>query len=134
MRGSRSAWAGRRSGLAARALGHRALGDELEVVELVGDQLGRRRTGADAQVVAQRALLAFGLVGQARHDALDDALLAACGAFDRVALAGDRHAVQGGEGAGSPDGAARRGGGAGADIETLVGHVRSPSGGKLECS
>lgn len=91
-------------------------------MELVGDQLGRRRAGADAQVVAERALLAFGLVGQARHDALDHALLAALGAVDRIAFAGDRHAVQGGERAGSPDGAARRGGGAGADVETLVGH------------
>lgn len=105
-----------------RLLGHWTLGDELEVVELVGDQLGRRRAGADAQVVAQRALLAFRLVGQARHDALDHALLAALGTVDRIAFAGDRHAVQGGEAAGSPDGAARRGGGAGADVETLVGH------------
>ena len=116
------------------ALGSGAVGDELEVVELVGDQPGRGRTGADAQVVAQRALLALGLVGKARHDALDDALLAACGTVDRIAFARDRHAVQGGETARSPDGAARRGGGAGADIEALLGHVRSPCGGKLECS
>ena len=105
-----------------------AAGDELEVVELVGDQPGRRRAGADAQVVAQRAFLSFRLVGQARHDALDDALFAAGGTVDRIALAGKRHAVQAGEAAAGPDGAACRGGGAGADIETFVGHVRSRSG------
>lgn len=125
---------GRAAGCAWAWLGCGAVGDELEVVELVGHELGRWRAGADAQVLAQRAFLAFGLVGQARHDALDDALLAAFGTVDRIAFAGDGDAVQGGEAAAGPDGTARRGGGAGADIETLAGHFRSPSGGKLECS
>lgn len=103
-------------------LGRGAGGHDLEIVELVGNEPRRRRAGAAAEVVAQRAFLAIGQVGKARAGAFDHALLAAGGTDDRVALAGERSAVQGAESAACLDDAVGAGPGAVANVVTPHGH------------
>lgn len=106
-------------------LGRRNVGHDLVVVGLVSNEGRRRRTGAAAQVVAERALPPLGQVGEARADAFDDALFAAGGAVDRVALARERHAAQGSEVAGCLDQAVGGGPRAVADIMAPISHSDS---------